>query len=262
MVIKSVPSKNYNREYYALCGGHKAFFKGEISECLNYAFRLAEIRRGMRVLDIGAGRGELAVKCAQAGATVMAIDYSQAAVEIALNNLASRVDKKVARKVTYKRMNAKKIAYQKNYFNVVFMNDVVEHLYPEELKKVFLEIRRVIKPEGKLIIHTPNVGLIKPVCFLAKIFFNWQPPKEHVNEQSWFSLRQELKIFKKSRVYLRPRKRYFSEPVGLIKDLPSWSSQVASFLDNVWENKIMAFIIYHTPLSLILGTDLWAVAKA
>ena len=95
---------------------------------------------------------------------------------------------------------------------------------------------------------------------MAKIIFNWEPMKEHVNEQSWFSLKKELDIFGQvNQVYFRPRKRYFIEPAKLIKGLPSWSIPAANLLDKAWENKIISFIIYHTPLVFILGTDLWAV---
>lgn len=260
MVTRSISSKYYDKEYFALCGGHREFFKGKISENLYYAYKLAKIKKGMEVLDIGAGRGELAVKCAQAGALVKAIDYSGAAIKIALDNLAVRAGKEVAQRVTFRKMNAKKITFPENSFEVVFMNDVVEHLYPEELKLAILEIRRVIRPGGRLIIHTPNVGLIRPVSFLAKILFRWDSPKQHVNEQSWFSLKNELKVLgENSRVFFRARRQYFSEPVRLIKGLPSWSASIAKILDTVWENKIISLVIYNTPLAYLLGTDLWAV---
>lgn len=259
MTIRSVSSKNYNRQYYSFCGGHKELNRGDLSEHLKHAYKFAKIKKGTRVLDIGCGRGELALKCAKAGAIVNAIDYSQAATDVALKNLAKRADKKTASRVTFEKMDAKKLSFPQNSFDVIFMTDVVEHLYPEELNLVIEQVRRVISHGGRLIIHTPNVLLIKPICLTAKILFNWDHPDLHVNEQSWFSLKRNLNILsKKNRVFFKPRTRYFSEPVSLIDNLPGWSTFMGNLLDQIWENKIISFVIYHSPLVLILGTDLWA----
>lgn len=261
-LLRAVPPDVYTKEYYlSSCRGFEEFLRGEVSQRLLYAFALADLRKGMHILDVGTGRGELAVKCAEAGVHVKAIDYSQAAIEIARESL-KRVGKEVAKGVVFERMNAKKISYSDKSFDVVFMIDVVEHLYPEELRLALLEIKRVLKPGGRMIIHTPNAWLIRWICFLAKIFFRWEADKEHVNGQSFFSLRRNLRLFGgRSRVYFRPRKECFSEPIRRIKRLPSWTIHLASFLDKILENKAVSFLIYHTPLVFFLGTDLWAVVE-
>lgn len=260
--LKSVPSEFYTKEYYRLCRGYEEFRKGNISQRLVYAFNLADLKKRMDVLDIGAGRGELAVKCAEEGARVKAIDYSQAAIEIAKENLKKRVDKKVAKRVVFERMNAKKIIYPDKSFDVVFMLDLVEHLYPEELKQAFLEIKRVLKPGGRAIIHTPNAWLISWICFLTKIFFRWEEAEGHVNDQSFFSLHNNLRLLGGRKiVFFRSRKDCFSEQAHTIKWLPSWTIRLVSLLDKLWENKVISFLIYHTPLVFFLGTDLWAVVE-
>ncbi len=260
--MRSVPAKLYTKKYYlSSCRGFEEFLKGGISERLLYAFSLADLKKGAQVLDIGSGRGELLIKCAQAGAIAKGIDYSQAAVGIAKGNL-SRVDKKVARRVSIKRMNAKKILYPAKFFDVVFMIDVVEHLYPKELRQVFLEVKRVLKPGGKVIIHTPNAWLIRLVNFLAKSFLKWEEHPGHVNEQSFFSLRRELRPFKgQQKLYFKSRKRCFSEMVQNVKNLPFWTIRLANFLDQLWENRVFSFFVYHQPLVFFLGTDLWAVIR-
>lgn len=261
--MRSVPSKLYTREYFLTkCEGFEEFLRGGISQRLLYALTLADLKKGMRVLDVGTGRGELAVKCAERGAYVKAIDYSQAAVKIARENL-KRVDKDIAKRVDFERISAKELSYLDNSFDVVFMIDVVEHLYPEELRQAFLEIKRILKPDGKVIIHTANIWLIKPFYFLARIFLRWKKQEVHVNEQNFFSLHRNLRLIgSKTRVFFRPRKRYFSGAVyGVREWLPVWAIPLAGFLDKLLENKATSFLIYHTPLVFFLGTDLWAVVE-
>jgi cyclopropane fatty-acyl-phospholipid synthase-like methyltransferase len=115
--MRSVPAKLYTKKYYlSSCRGFEEFLKGDISERLLYAFSLADLKKGAQILDVGSGRGELLVKCAQAGATAKGIDYSQAAVEIAKESL-NRVEKEVVKRVSIKRMNAKKILYPAESFD-------------------------------------------------------------------------------------------------------------------------------------------------
>lgn len=256
----------YDKKFFLTqCGGFEEFLKGGIGWKLLYAFSLADIKEGMQILDVGTGRGELAVKCAEAGAHAKGIDYSQAAIKISKESL-KRVDKEVAKRVVFERMDAKKISYPGKSFDVVFMIDVIEHLYPEETKPALLEIKRVLKPGGRVIIHTPNIWPLKPLYFLAGVFFQWwEKQRVHVNEQSFFSLHRNLSLFGgKRRVFLRPRGRYFSGALyGAVKakKVPAWTVRLAGLLDRISENKAVSFCIYHTPLVFFLGTDLWAVVE-
>ena len=48
-------------------------------------------------------------------------------------------------------------------FDVVLFCEVIEHLQSDPLK-VLLEIKRVLKPDGKLVVTTPNVSRLENVC--------------------------------------------------------------------------------------------------
>lgn len=261
---KSIPSEIYTREFFlAECGRLEELLGGGIPQRLLYALTLASLEKGMRVLDVGTGRGELGIKCAEAGAYVKAIDYSQAAIKIAKESL-KRADKEVAKRVVFEKMDAKKVSYPDNSFDLVFMIDVVEHLYPEELKLVFLEVKRVLKPGRRVIIRTaPNAWLIKPLYLLAGIFFRWwEEHGMHVNEQSFFSLRRNVRLFQgRTTVFFRPGKQFFSGALCGFKKAPSWTARLAGLLDNLLENKAISFLIYRTPLVFFSGTNLWAVVE-
>ena len=51
-----------------------------LSRRLASAFEVAEIAAGMKVLDVGCGRGEIVRHCAQLGADAFGIDYAPVAV--------------------------------------------------------------------------------------------------------------------------------------------------------------------------------------
>jgi ubiquinone/menaquinone biosynthesis C-methylase UbiE len=120
------------------------------------ALSLAGDLRGRRVLDVGSGRGELCIQSAMRGADAYGIDYAQAAVDIAIRALSS-LDPPVRERIQIEQMDVKSLRFDDSFFDVVFMMDVVEHLYPHELTAAFDELRRTIKPGGVLVMHTsPN----------------------------------------------------------------------------------------------------------
>jgi len=260
---KTVPQELYTEDFFLnTSDGAEEFVEGELSERLHYSFSLANVKKGMRILDVGTGRGDLAVRSAKAGAFVEAIDYSPVAIRITRENI-KRLDKKTAKRIRVSKMNIKKTSFSGGCFDLIFMIDVVEHLYPKELERAFLEIKRILKPGGRIIIHTPNNWLIKPLYLLARIFFPWwKRHKLHVNEQSFFDLYQKLKLFQgKRKLFFTPRKGYFYNAVSGFKKTPLWVVLTARLIDNVLGNKIVSFLIYHSPLVFFLGTDLWAIVE-
>ena len=51
-------------------------------------------------------------------------------------------------------VNMKK--FRADYFDAVLASNFFEHLYPKQFQKTIMEIRRILKPGGKLIIIQPN----------------------------------------------------------------------------------------------------------
>jgi SAM-dependent methyltransferase len=201
----SVTSDNYNTEYYlSNCDGFTCFneFKGEkLPVRLEYAWRLGDIEAGMTILDIGVGRGETLYQGHKTGANVWGVDFSAASVKIAHSFVSEqRLSGSLAQ------ADAKFIPFQNETFDRVLMLDIVEHLYPWELQKVFQETWRLLKPGGRLVIHTaPNLWYYRvgyPVYrFLERLRGRKLPanPRDrfqfhstHVNEQSILSLRRNL----------------------------------------------------------------------
>jgi SAM-dependent methyltransferase len=137
------------------------------------------------------------------------------------------------------------------------MLDVVEHLYPTELHRALCDLRRVLKPGGRLIIHTmPNTWYYRfgypAFRFVERIRGKRLPadPRDrwaylhevHVNEQNLFLLRRELRRAGFSaRVYLRSVQSYTEEPNRLVR-------------------RIMRLLATMYPFRWIFCNDLFAVA--
>lgn len=164
---KPLPSTLYTEEYFlTACEGYDEFIESEgqhLSRRLRDAFAVAEVQPGMCILDVGCGRGEIIRHCMRLGVAAYGIDYAEAAMSMTREviasewRLAEQAESGQHVKAGVCRSDAKKLPFSDKYFDRVLMFDVVEHLYPWELHQAMLEIRRVLKDDGRFIIHTaPN----------------------------------------------------------------------------------------------------------
>lgn len=156
---RSVPPGLYDKEYFLTnCGGFREFAESGgsiIPERLLYAFEAAEIKAGMKVADIGCGRGELVLRAAGKGANVLGVDYSEEALKLA-EELLSRSTVPAGR-VRLLKADVNELLLEPGTFDVIFMTDLAEHLYPEELAALLGNVLRALKPGGRLVAHTaPN----------------------------------------------------------------------------------------------------------
>ena len=224
----SVPPEVYTREYYeSNCQGYVEFRQSRgatIPARLQIPLELAEIAADMSVLDVGCGRGEILVQAARRGARAIGFDYAIVALGIALESIAARPE---SDKILIHLGNARRLPYPDNHFDRVFMLDVVEHLYPDELHQTFTEIWRVLCPSGRLIVHTmPNtwyyrlgypwfriVQRLRGKHLPANPRARWGYPQVHVNEQNPISLYRALRAAGfKVKVWLRSTQSYAEEP--------------------------------------------------
>lgn len=200
---QSIDSERYDRSYFlSACEGHAEFVTSEgrhLSRRLEQAFDVANVGKGMKVLDVGCGRGEILQQCAERGVEAYGIDYSAVAVRMASELVGSREGCDVMLG------DAKVLPFASGYFDRVLMFDLIEHLHPWELRMALAEARRVMRPTGCLIIHTaPNAWYDRyayPVVRLVRTLMGQgddypRDPRAitpvnldvHVNEQSALSL--------------------------------------------------------------------------
>lgn len=259
----SLPSNLYTEEYFlTACEGHQEWIASEgqhLSRRLSSAFELAAVEPGMAVLDVGCGRGEIVRHCAQLGAHTFGVDYAPVAVNMTRDLIRREAKHKPDGQMGVGRVDAKFLPFPDQHFDRALMFDVVEHLYPWELHQAFLEIHRVLKPDGRLIVHTapnrwydqyayPLVRLVRTAMGEGAKYpenpreFGVAVNKEvHVNEQSLFSMGQTL------------RQAGFSSKVWL--DSPPQNRQ---------ENRLLAFLrriaFDIPPFSWFFEREVFAVA--
>lgn len=159
---KTIPPSDYTRDYYLTsCQGHEEFISTsgrKLPLRLSLPFELAAISSGMRVVDIGCGRGEIILHSALGGAIAWGLDYSWDAVSLSREILRTTQEVEITGKLAVQQADAKILPFKSESVDVVFLLDVVEHLLPEELTRTLSEVMRILKPGGRLVIHTmPNL---------------------------------------------------------------------------------------------------------
>ncbi len=179
----------YTDDYYLTnCHGYEDFVMSngrKVGPRFIKALSLGGALRDKRILDVGCGRGELVIQSTMRGADAWGIDYAQAAVDIAERALSSVDDAALAARMHVRQADVKALPFDDGFFDVVFMMDVVEHLYPQELSAALDELHRTMRPGGLLVMHTsPNK------IFEEHVYPNWS---RRIN-QAALAISKRLKI--------------------------------------------------------------------
>ncbi|MGH2523992.1 MAG: class I SAM-dependent methyltransferase, partial [Anaerolineales bacterium] len=145
---RSLPPDLYTEDYFLhACEGFEEFSESQgerLSRRLSAAFAVAAVTPGMKVLDVGCGRGEILRHCARLGADAYGIDYAPVAIDMASRVVAG--EQQSPGKTGVAQADAKQVPFPDGYFDRVLMFDVVEHLFPWELAVCLAEVRRVLRP--------------------------------------------------------------------------------------------------------------------
>jgi ubiquinone/menaquinone biosynthesis C-methylase UbiE len=164
----------------------------------------ARMPTGAVVVDVGTGRGELVAAALQHGAALaVGLEYAAAAVSLFRQTMEAQG---VRERGAVVMSDARAVPLVANAADLVTMLDVVEHLTPSELDLVLQEARRVLRPGGRLFVHTmPNRAIYTVTYRLQRLmrpsrWSRWpRDPRNdyerrmHVNEQTLWSLRSALR---------------------------------------------------------------------
>lgn len=158
----------YTEEYFRISvEGHEEFAESggrRLSPRMARALDLADPRPGQRVLDIACGRGEIVLQAAVRGAHGVGIDYAAGAMTVARQSLQA-ASKETPGGTALARMDATRLAFRPETFDAATMLDFVEHVNQADLEAALGEVRRALRPGGRLIIHTSPNRLFEEVVY-------------------------------------------------------------------------------------------------
>lgn len=154
-----VPAEVYTSGYYTTCcAGHEEWVRSggaEVAGVYQRCLEMAAFSRGEVVVDVGTGRGELLAMAVRHGAArAVGVEYALPAVELARTTLDRHG---VHDRAEVIHADARRIPLEDGSADLVTMLDVVEHLAPVELEVALAEVHRLLRPGGRVFIHTmPN----------------------------------------------------------------------------------------------------------
>jgi ubiquinone/menaquinone biosynthesis C-methylase UbiE len=112
----------------------------------DYMYSIIPFERssGKKVLEIGSGAGLDAAEFARNGAIVTAVDFTETAVKE-----TTATFKEAKLKATIQRMDARKLTFDDNTFDIVYSFGVIHHIL--EYREALAQVKRVLKKGGEFI---------------------------------------------------------------------------------------------------------------
>ena len=125
------------------------------------------------LLDFGCGQGDLLAHLLERGISCYGADHSPQTLAKVSGRFSQHQNWRDCRLI-----DGNKIDFASNFFDVITLVETLEHIPTDKLTQLFDELRRLIKPDGIIVISTPyNEDLSKEAIycpFCESIFHRWQ----------------------------------------------------------------------------------------
>jgi len=181
----------------------------------------ADIREGMRILELGCGTGYFTRELARTGATIDAVDISPELLAAAREHCPTV-------NVTFQIQNAYALEYEDSVFDGVVGSSVLHHLVIEQ---ALTQIYRVLRPRGIICFTEPN--MLNPQIAIQK---NVPAVKRRLgdspDESAFFrwALRRQLERADFTRIQIRPfdflHPQTPSRLIPLIRTAGDWCERI------------------------------------
>jgi SAM-dependent methyltransferase len=159
------------------------------------ALLLAEARPGERVLDLGCGAGRFLAALREAGADPVGVELAEAALERARANVPAADLRLVEEDGS--------LPLEHGSVDLVWCSEVLEHVADTE--HVLLEVRRVLRPDGRLLVTVPYHGRVKAALIgLLRFDRHFDPTGQHLRFYTRRSLARTLTAAGFDDVRVRP----------------------------------------------------------
>ncbi len=126
----------------------------------------SHIRKGQKILDLGCGTGALTIRAAQKAAKVKGIDINSQMLEIAQKRAA---EANLAQNVELCEMGVAELGGEESEsYDIIMSGLCFSELTEDELLYTLREAKRILKPEGLLLIADE----VRPKS-ISKMILNW-----------------------------------------------------------------------------------------
>lgn len=109
-----------------------------------------DIKKGEKILEAGCGTGNLALKIKERGAEVVGLDNCREALEV-----CQKKDPDI--EIVLADLT-QKLPFPDNYFDKIASNNTLYTIPEEKQLETLKELKRVLKPGGKIVIANPKRG--------------------------------------------------------------------------------------------------------
>lgn len=136
---------------------HQMRFDQQVDNALNYVLPFIEktvnIQTGTRVLEIGCGEGGVLKPFVDKGCICLGVDLDQLRIDLAQDFLQKEIQ---AGKIAILNQNVYDESFiekYKNYFDLIILKDVIEHIHDQEKFMPFMKI--LLKEKGQIFFGFP-----------------------------------------------------------------------------------------------------------
>jgi len=155
--------ERYDTGINILSGGHTKKIRKQIVQ--NY------VKPDIEILDIGCGTGSLIIDAAKAGARTTGVDISTGMLAVAQKRIANNG---MRDRITLHNAGVVEIdsLFEENRFDLIISTLVFSELYSEERALVLHQIKKILKPNGTLVIAVevqPGKPLKKTIYYLVRL---------------------------------------------------------------------------------------------
>jgi len=179
--------------------------------------------KNKQVLEVGCGDGYGAAFLAKSTRSIIAVDYEKEVILTAQN-------KYQANNLKYLCMDATRLEFPENEFDLVCSFQVIEHIPENRLLTYLAELNRVLKPDGALYLSTLNLekvmkdphiykknpahckefGIRDLEVILSKVFNNYVIFGLHPSfKHKFYLILKKSGIFKSLPFFLNPVERFY-----------------------------------------------------
>lgn len=149
---QAIQEEEYSKPYHYFIERQSRignFYFSYIDKCLE----IVNSFTGKRVLDAGCGDGFFISKLDSSKNEIFGLDYSDRALEFAKVFCKDGIALKLGDLI--------KMPFENSFFDIVTNIAVLEHIKPEEVNDCLMEISRILKNDGLLILAIPTPNLEK-----------------------------------------------------------------------------------------------------